>query len=353
MAVALLVTGLWACAVQAETSGDSKKEAEKRKRVKVSRVKALPPRGSVEYVGVLSAFRKANVASETGGTIERLYFEKGDKVRKGQLLAEISTTSVRLHVRMTNATLGEAKAALVEAENNYKRIKNLHEIRAVSSSEFDSAKRSVDMANANVEKAEASLAVAKDRLRKSRIVAPCDGIIALREVEEGEVLVTPPLTIITQVVDLARLKIKVSLGEKDIRVLEKGRRFSFTVDAIPGETFSCRLSFQSPAANTATRSFPIELEVENRDPRMADGMTARVRFPIVDEKKAIKVPSAWLSEEDGTMGLYVVKEGKALFRQVKLGAYYDQRVEILSGLGDEEQVITNPAGLKSGDPVEY
>ena len=96
MGAALFLTCFWACAVQAETSGDSKKEAEKRKRVKVSRVKALPPRGSVEYVGVLSAFRKANVASETGGTIERLYFEKGDKVRKGQLLAEISTTSVRL-----------------------------------------------------------------------------------------------------------------------------------------------------------------------------------------------------------------------------------------------------------------
>ena len=242
---------------------------------------------------------------------------------------------------------------MVEAQNNYDRIKNLHGIRAVSSSEFDSAKRAVDVARANVEKAEASLAVARDRLRKSRILAPCNGIIAFRDVEEGEVLVTPPLTVITQVVDLERLKIKVSLGEKDIRVLEKDRRFSLTVDAIPGETFSCRLSFRSPAADPATRSFPVELEVEGRDFRMADGMTARVRFPIVDEKKTIKVPSAWLSEEDGIIGLYVVREGKALFRKVKLGAYYDQRVEILSGLSDEEQVITNPAGLKSGDAVKY
>ncbi|MCP4666711.1 MAG: efflux RND transporter periplasmic adaptor subunit [Deltaproteobacteria bacterium] len=350
---ALLVIGLWACTVQDETSGDAQKKAEKRKQVKVSRVKALPPRGSVEYVGVLSAFRKANVSSETGGTIERLYFEKGDHVRKGQLLAEINTTSVRLQVRTAKATLEEARAALVEAENNYKRIKELHGIHAVSNSEFDTAKRSIDVSRANVEKAEASLAVAKDYLRKSRILAPCDGTIAFREVEEGEVLVIPPATIITQVVDLARLKIKVSLGEKDMCVLEKRKRFSFSVDAIPGATFTGRLSFRSPAANSVTRSFPIELEVENRDPRMADGMTARVSFPLVDEKKTIKVPSAWLSEEEGAMGLYVVKEGKALFRQVTLGAYYDQRVEILSGLGGDEQVITNPAGLKSGDPVSY
>jgi RND family efflux transporter MFP subunit len=304
-------------------------------------------------VGVLSAFRKADVASEASGTIEKLYFEKGDKVRKGQLLAEISTTTIRLQVRMAEASLKEGKAALVEAENNFKRIKDLHRIRAVSSSEFDSAKRSVDTARANLEKAEASLAVAKDRLRKSRLLAPCNGIIAFREVEEGEVLVTPPVTVITQVVDLEQLKIKVSIGERDIRVLEKHKGFSFTVDAIPGETFSCKLSFRSPAANPVTRSFPVELLVENKDPRMADGMTARVTFPLVDEKKTIKVPSAWLSEENGKIGLYVVNEGKALFREVKLGAYYDQRVEILSGVNDQEEVITNPAGLKSGDPVEY
>ena len=197
------------------------------------------------------------------------------------------------------------------------------------------------------------MAVAKDRLRKSRLLAPCSGIIAFREVEEGEVLVIPPITVITQVVDLERLKIKVSIGERDIRVLEKRKRFSFTVDAIPGETFSCRLSFRSPAANPVTRSFPVELLVEKRDPRMADGMTARVKFPLVDEKKTIKVPSAWLSEENGRIGLYVVNEGKALFREVKLGTYYDQRVEILSGVNDNEEVINNPAGLKSGDSVEY
>ena len=92
--------------------------------------------------------------------------------------------------------------------------------------------------------------------------------------------------------------------------------------------------------------------VDKADPRMADGMTVRVKFPIVGGKKSIKVPSAWLSEEEGKMGLYVVKDGKALFKKVTLGAYYDNRVEILTGLGDKDLVITNPAGLKSGDSVE-
>jgi hypothetical protein len=102
-----------------------------------------------------------------------------------------------------------------------------------------------------------------------------------------------------------------------------------------------------------TRSFPLELSVDKPDPRMADGMTVRVKFPLTDPKMSIKVPSAWLSEENGQMGLFVVKEGKAVFKKVVLGSYYEQKVEIISGLNDHDPVITNPAGLKSGDVVKY
>jgi RND family efflux transporter MFP subunit len=351
LGVSLLFLAFWVRGDRAETSVDTETQSTRVKWVKVSPVKALPPKGSIEYVGVLNAQRKVSLASEIGGTIERLYFEKGDRVADGQLLAEISTSSLRLEIQMANAALKETKAALSEAENSYRRTRNLYEIHAVSDSEFDSAKRSAKMARANMEKAEAALGLAEDRLRKSMVHAPCAGIMAFRNVEEGEVI--PPGTTISQVIDLERLKIKVSLGEKDIQILQKHKNFVFTVDAIPNETFSCQLSFLSPTANPVTRSFPLELTVEEPDRRMADGMTVRVIFPLVNEKKTIKVPSAWLSEENGSIGLFMVKDAKALFRKVTLGAYYDQRVEILSGLSGQELVITNPTGLKSGDLVEY
>ena len=269
----------------------------------------------------------------------------------------------------------EAEAALFEAEKDFKRIKGLYEIRAVSNREYDAAVRKLNTAKARMESAQqqvvlalkgprvediksaranldqgrAVLALAKDQLRKSRLHAPCDGIIAFRDLEEGEVI--PPGAVITQVIDLQRLKIRVSLGEKDIHVLQEHKDFRFTIDAIPGKEFLCRLTFLSPAADPITRSFPVELLVEETDPRMADGMTVRVRFPVADKKKTIKVPSAWLSEEDGKIGLYIVKDGKAQFKEVVLGSYYDQRVEVVSGLSDKDLVITNPAGLKSGVPV--
>ncbi len=339
------------CGDKEETPVHDKAETRNVKSVKVSQVKSLPPRGNVEYVGVLLAYRKVKVASEVGGTIEKLYFEKGEDVKKGQILVEVSTTTKRLEVRRSKAALQEAKAALSEAKSNYNRVVNLHEINAVADSEFDDAKRAADMASANMERTTAALALAEDQLKKSRLHAPIDGIIAFRDVENREVI--PQGTTLTQIVNLNKLKIKLSVGEKDIHILNKQKVFSFTVEAIPGEEFSCQAFFISPTAEPATRSFPVEMLVIEPDQRMADGMTVKVKLPLINEKKSIKVPSAWLSEENGKIGLYVINNDKASFSEVTLGAYYDQRVEILSGLRDKQLVIINPSGLTSGDAVKH
>ena len=386
-----------------ENNPKSVKASQKIKRVKVSAVKAVPLQSNVRYVGELSANLKVKVATEIGGSIEKLLFERGEWVKEGQLLAEIGTSSILIEVqqaeaalemarsrlkktergsrpeeiRIARARVEEARAALMEADRNFERMEDLHGYKAVSNSDYDAAKRAVDTARANLEsakqqlelakkgprveereearaalkQAEAALGLAKDRMRKSRLNAPADGIIAFRQVEEGEVV--GPGTVITQVVDNRKMKIKLSLAERDLPLLDRDEQFPFTIDAYPGEEFACRLNFVSPTADPATRSFPIELLVDMPDSRMADGMTVRVEFPIVSQGKSIKIPSAWLSEENGQIGLFVVEDGKALFRKVTLGSYYEGRVEILSGINDDELVITNPAGLKTEDAVAY
>jgi len=402
LGLAVLVSALlWGCDQSGETRPVQERSHPAAKPVSVSAVEALPPRGTVEYVGVLSAFRKADVASEIGGTVERLFFEKGDRVKEGQVMAEVSTRSIGLEVRQAAAALAAAesqlekarrgsrpeevliaKAALaaaeagrIEAEKHLERVQSLYRSGSVSDSALDAARRAADTARAqeasarqqlrlaeegprkedrqtaraNVAQAKAGLALARDRLRKSRLSAPFAGVAAFREVEPGEVI--PPGTVVTRVVELDRMKIKLSVNEKDLAALKKSPQLAFSVDALAGEKFNSRLIFLSPTATAATRSFPAELLVIEPDPRMADGMTARVELPLFDEKKAIKVPSAWLAEENGRIGLFVVRDRKADFRAVTLGAYYDQRVEILAGLAGDEEVITNPAGIKTGDTV--
>ena len=208
----------------------------------------------------------------------------------------------------------------------------------------------VNAARAQLGQAEAAMALMEDRLKKSIIRTPISGTIAYRDVEAGEVI--PTGTPITSVIGLDRLKIKISLNERDLHILSNKKAFDFTVDAIPHETFSARVFFLSPTTESGTRFFPMELVVENPDPRMADGMTARIKFPILDKKKSIKIPASWLAEQNGQVGLFVIQNGKALFKPVRLGSYYDNRVEILTGLGNREKVVANPAGLRDGDPVD-
>ncbi|MBT3257658.1 MAG: efflux RND transporter periplasmic adaptor subunit [Deltaproteobacteria bacterium] len=374
----------------------------KSRQVNLKVVEAHPPEGDIEYVGVLEAYLKVRISNEIGGMIERLNFEKGARVKKGDLLAEIGSSSMRLQIReakavrdvaksnlkkmekgsrpqeiqIATASVQEAAAALSEAQKHFERINRLHEIRAVSNSAYDAAERQMSTANARMAsakqrlelakkgprdedvgaaraqlgQAEAALAMAEDRLKKSNIRTPIVGTIAYRDVEEGEVI--PAGTPITSVIGLDRLKIKISLNERDLQILSDKKDFDFTVDAIPHETFMAKVFFLSPTAESGTRFFPMELVVENPDPRMADGMTARIKFPIVGKRKSIKIPASWLAEKNGQVGLFVVNNGKALFKPVHLGSYYDNRVEILSGLDNREHVVTNPAGLRDGDPVE-
>ncbi|MCF8146557.1 MAG: efflux RND transporter periplasmic adaptor subunit [Deltaproteobacteria bacterium] len=401
LAGALLVC-LYGCGKEAETGVDKKADPPAEKQVNICPVEASAPEGSMEYVGVMTAHRKVTVSAELGGLIERLSFEKGDRVREGMLLAEVGAVSARLQVKEAEAAVAAARsglnkmekgsrpqeiqiatsavsaaeAALFEAEKNHERIKRLYDIRAVSNSSYDTAERQLTTARANMEsakqqlvmalegpriedinsakaalaQAEAVLALAEDRLKKSMIRAPCDGVIAFREVEQGEVIL--PGTPITEIVELGRMKIKLSLSEKDVHLLKDHTQFPFTVDALPREEFSCRVFFLSPTADTSTRAFPLELVVDNPIQAMADGMTVRVRLPAAAGKKVVKIPSAWLSEQDGKIGIYVFEDQKARFKEVTLGAYYENRVEILKGLQSQDLIITNPSGLKEGEAVK-
>ena len=399
LAAALLVV---ACSDRAEDPAGAAPGTGEPPRVKVAVVRAEPVRSRVEVLGTLQARLKVDVATELGGSVERLYFDRGDRVSSGQVLAEIGTTSLALEVRqaeaavavaasemekvetgsrpeeirIAEAALTQARARLRESERHFDRIRDLYEKKAVSDSDYDAADRSLDAARADVssareslalaekgpraedrrtararrEQAGAALALARDRLRKSRVRTPCDGIASFRRVEVGEVV--SPGTVLTRVADTSGMKIRASVAEHDLPLLENGGLYRFSVDAVNGADFSCRLVFVSPTGDPATRSFPVELLVEDHDPRMADGMTARVVFPLLHPQKRIRVPSAWLAEENGLIGLLAVEKGRLRFQPVTLGDYYERFVEIVSGLEGGESVVTTPAGLRSGDRVQ-
>lgn len=372
---------------------------------KVKIWKVVPNKGvlKVPHAGTLVSARKVRVSSELGGVVERLFFEKGQRVKKGQVLAEIGTSTIKVQVEearaaieqararlerlkagprseevsMAEARVDEARAGLAEAEENYARIKRLHERKVASSKELDFASRVLKVARAKlkmaqnhlelvkkgpreeeirearaaVKRAEAALQMALDRLGKSIIRAPSSGLIAYRMVEEGELV--PPGFIITEVVDDTNFKIVLKINERDLTALKEGSIYSFQVYAIGEGLFNCRLKFISPIADQRTRAFEVELKVLDTHPKMADGMSVKVLLPTKGPDNGIVVPISWLVENHGRLGLLVAEGGKARFRPVKLGNYYEREVEIREGPKVGELIITNPSGIRPGDPVVW
>lgn len=401
----LVLFGLWLGCAACDGSRDDPAKAEpaagSAKAVRVAAVRSEPVRSRAEVLGILQARLSVDVGTELGGAVERVLFDRGDRIEAGRVLAEIGTSSLELEVKQAEAAvaaagselnkvetgsrpeeIGIAKAGvdqsvarLREARRHYDRIQGLFDRRAVSDSELDAASRGLEAARADVAsarerlalarqgpraedrvtararytQAQAALAVARDRLRKSRVRAPCGGIASFRKVEQGEVV--PPGTPITRITDMSRMKVRASVPERDLPLLEPGGRYRFTVDALGGEIFPCRLVFISPTADERTRSFPVELLVDEHDSRMADGMTARLMLPLKHPRERIRVPSDWLTEMEGRIGVFVTEAERARFRPVVLGDYYERRVEIVEGLQPGDTVITTPSGVQDGDVV--
>ncbi len=360
--------------------------------------------GYIERAGSLAAIRKVRISSEVGGMVERLFFERGDRVKRDQILAEIGTSKIRLEVEqaltalkaaeiqlekvkkgsraeeiaIAEAALEEGDSALRESEEHFKRIDVLYGKSAVSKSEYDSAFRTVDIARsrreamaqqlsmaregarkedraiaeAQMAQAGATVALAKDRLFRSIIRSPIEGVVSHKAVEEGEVIIVPPGATVAQIVDSSSFKVGVAVSEMDVVNVRENSLLQFTVDPLPGRTFSAEVTFISPAAEPLTRNYSIELLVINPDKAMSDGMTARVRIPRA-ETGAIMVHPSVLAEKDGAVGLYVVERGKAVYRRVGMGGYNGDKVIISQGLVEGELLIINPASVKDGIKVAY
>lgn len=372
--------------------------------VSVVKVEKVFLSGYIERAGSIAAVKKVRISSEVGGMVERLFFERGDRVKRGQVLAEIGTSKIRLEVEqalaslktaeihlekvkrgsraeeiaISEAALKEADAALRESEEHFKRIGALYGKSAVSTSEYDSALRAVESARsrraamvqqlsmarqgarredraiaaAQVAQAQAVVALARDRLFRSIIRSPIEGVVSHKAVEEGEVIIVPPGAPVAQIVDSSSFKVGVAVSEMDVLNVRENSLLQFTVDPLPGRTFNAEVTFVSPAAEPLTRNYLIELLVKDPDQAMSDGMTARVRIPRAEAGAVMVHPSA-LAEKDGSVGIYVVENDKAVFRRVDVGGYKGDRIIISKGLAEGELLITNPAIVKDGTKVTY
>ena len=303
---------------------------------------------TVTVLGTVEAWREVTVSAKTSGQILELNFEKGQTVYpKPAGDANVDTTPAPLAVleqEEYKLRWLEAEAALTDAKTTYERTKKLYEQGGAVQSEYDTAKSLFEVARARRD-------LAKKAYDDTVVYSPIEGTVVAKPVEAGELV--GPGTPLATVADIRKVKVVTSISESDSPYVKLGQVCPVRIDALPERAFEGAIIYKSIKADRMTRSFPVELEVDNADGALAIGMVARVTVTLRTEPDAITVPLDALVYWENTLGVFVVEDdATAAFRPLTLGARSGDEVVVVDGLSaGEELVVVGQGGLRPGRRV--
>lgn len=311
---------------------------------------------TIDVVGSLSPKFVADVKSEVSGTVTAVYVTEWVPVRQGTRLARLNTAENEAAVEAIKAGEAQARVAEARARREYERAQQLRQYGLITPQAEDDARSAVEAAEAATAAARAQVRAAEARLAKSFITAPMDGVVALRGVNVGDRVENmgsggPMFRIVNnRLIDLT-----VSVPSPQLGGIAIGQPLEFTVDALPGRTFTGKVMFINPAVDEASRAAKVIAEVRNEDGALKGGLFVKGRIVVSNREGVLQVPRAALANWDvsaGTAEVFVVREGTVEKRTVRTGQSAGTVVAIEAGLSSDERVVTRGGfALKPGDRV--
>ena len=372
---------------------------------------------AVTASGRIQAETSVDISADITGRIIRIAVKEGDLVTKGQFLIQIDPAQYQANVSRSQGMVASAQAATVQARANRDQAEralartkelaasgtNLVAPEAVEQAQtaFDVGEANYRASQAQLDQARAGLREAQDQLAKTRLMAPMSGRVVRLAVEEGEVAVPGTFSretgLLMTIADLSVILANVKVDETDVVRLERGDSVEVTIDAFPDTTFIGRVtkisnSAQMTATQTAAGSqdqavdFEVEVTLDNPPADVRPDLSCTSRIVTDTRKDALAVPIIALTVRDNqpvpnenqpkaeaatpastdtsaaarakkeTEGVFVVRDGIATFRPVKVGIAGDEHFEVLEGLREGETIVSGTyqaiRDLKDGTKVK-
>ena len=371
---------------------------------------------AVTASGRIEAQTKVDVSADITGRIIRIGVKEGDVVTKGQFLIQIDPAQYQANVARSQGLVASAQAGLVQsranrdqAERALTRAKELAKAGSnlIAPEAVEQSQTAYEVADANwrasqaqLDQARAGLREAQDQLSKTRLIAPMSGRVVRLAVEEGEVAVPGTFSretgLLLTIADLSVILANVKVDETDVVRLARGDSVEVTIDAFPDTTFTGRVTKISNSAQmTATQTsggstdqavdFEVEVTLDNPPADVRPDLSCTSRIVTDTRVKALSVPIIALTVRDNepvpnenapggaaspgpargdssaarkkdTEGVFVVNDGIATFRAVKVGIAGDEHFEIVEGLREGETIVAGTyqaiRDLKDGTKVK-
>ena len=332
--------------------------------------------GDIEKVvlvtGILKPAVQVNVGAQVNGQLRKLYVRQGERVKKGQLLAEIDPTLQESELRNTKAQLASARAQKLSAQATLLRYRQeLDRQRMMQRdgsgvrSEFEQARsqyavqvQQIEVSEAQIAQAEMAVKTAQANLSYTRIVAPVDGEVLGIVTCEGQTIVssqTAPTILV--LADLDTMQVQTRISEADVQKIPPGQPLSFYVIANPDKRYASTMGYVQPAPQDAIEAsgergmggnpqaaavyYTGTFEVPNGGRELKTSMTAQVFIQIARASNVLRVPVAALGQAmDGDRyTITTVEDGKTQSRTIRIGINDRQYAEVLEGLQAGDQVV--------------
>jgi RND family efflux transporter MFP subunit len=317
-----------------------------------------------QVVGTVYASRSAQLSAEIMGRITAINVREGDPVRAGETLVVIDDVQPKAGYEQAQAALTAANHELAAAESEhtlaqatFTRMKGLYEKKSISPHEFDEINARAQSTTARHDAAVAVRAQAAAGLEQSRILlertrvrAPFDGVITERRVDPGA-LASPGLPLLT-VESTGRYRLETNVNERDLKYVRMNAAVPVSLDAFDGAPLSGKVIQIVPAADTASRSFVVKVELPS-DPKLRSGLYGHTEF-LRGKKQAVLVPSNAVVQHGQLQNVYVAGDDQIIsLRYVTLGVERAEGMEVLSGLGPGDRLVSNPNGRElAGKKIE-
>lgn len=357
------------------------------------KIKSFPVRKqlitkTIEKTGLIIPGKTIKISSETSGLLERLNVDKGEIVKKGMMLADVDRKTALLQVeearvryeetivkkklidipyrkdeiKVFSLRVDKAEADKKNAENALKRFSKLFSEGHASKEQLDDADtkyktslaaleitkknmkiakdgsriEEIESAENEVLIAKKSLDIAKNNLKKTRIISVVNGTVSHKYVEEGEFVAAGQVLI--EIVVLNPVKVSFAVSERELSYVERNETIKFSIPAV-GKSFSGNVSFISPVADSNTHLFNVELSVGNKDKTIYPGMTAKVQIST-NKITAYPISADWLRFYDDKLGVFVLSHGKVKFIPVNQDNYLAKKILLYDGIKEGDEIIT-------------
>jgi RND family efflux transporter MFP subunit len=290
----------------------------------------------------LRPLEQADVGSKVLGYVDAVFVDRGDRVKKRQLVALVRPSDLPDQLAAARGSLAQVSASAALAQTNYDRAEKLAPTGVVSQQELQQSSAALASAEAAQAAAKSQIAAIAVRLGETRIESPIDGVVSQRRLDPGALVGPPGGGAIVTVVRIDRLRAFITVNERDATRMTVGKDAHVELDAIPGKSFTGTVVRVAPAFDPVTRTLDAEVQLPNTDGELRVGMYGRASVRLEVHQHVPVVPVNAILQSEAQKYVFVVNGSKVARRPVQVGADFSdgQLFEITQGLASGEEVVT-------------